>query len=106
MYDILDPLVLPRKLGTISTAPALVAREASRALKAFGVPTTVFLDRNGDVYAQPAVYAHDHPVDEIVGIYSSGIDTSDIAEDLGITLGARLAAIGMLENWGEAPRAA
>ena len=105
MHDIIDELVSPRKLGEISAEPQRLAEEAFKAVKEYRVPTTVFIDPDGNVYAQPTVYAADHAMDEIVGIYSPGIRVRDIADDLRASAAPRLAAIGILVHWPDARRA-
>jgi hypothetical protein len=102
MYDILDAKLPARRLGTISGLPYRLAKEALKALKEFGVPTLVFTDVHGVVYAQPAANATEHPVDEIVGIYGGTINADDIADDIRASVGPRLAAIGILVNWQDA----
>jgi hypothetical protein len=102
MHDILDSRVSPTWLGMITEHPACLAEKARKALRRFAVPTTLFLDRAGAVYAQPAAYANNHPVDEIIGIYGASICAEDLADDLRATATARLAAIGILENWPDA----
>lgn len=106
MHDMLDSLFSPAKLGMISSEPNRLAREALKAIRKFAVPTTVFVDHGGTVLAQPTAYAADHPVDEIVGIYSTDIDAEDIADDLRACVAPRLAAIGILVHWQDACRAA
>jgi hypothetical protein len=105
MHDIIDELVSPQKLGKISAEPCRLADEAFKAVKTYRVPTTVFVDPDGTVYAQPTVYAADHAMDEIVGIYAPGIGIDDIADDLRASVAPRLAAIGILEHWADACRA-
>lgn len=102
----IDELVSPRMLGKISAEPYRLAGEAFAAVKNFRVPTTVFVDPDGTVYAQPTVYAADHTMDEIVGIYSPGIGIHDIADDLRASMAPRLAAIGILVHWPDACHAA
>ena len=106
MHDIIDELVSPQKLGKISAEPYRLAEEAFKAVKAYRVPTTVFVDPDGTVYAQPTVYAADHAMDEIVGIYSPGIAIHDIADDVRASVAPRLAAIGILVPWPDSRHAA
>ena len=106
MYDMFDSLISPRELGRMFAEPEHLAEEAAKAVAAFRVPTTVFIDPEGNVFAQPAAYAADHAMDEIVGIYSPGIGMDDIADDLRASVAPRLAAIGILVNWQDACRPA
>lgn len=106
MHDILDAMISPRKLGMIAGEPHRLAMEAMKALKSYGVPTTVFVDPDGSVFAQPTAYAADHTMDEIVGIYGPGITVGDIADDLRASVAPRLAAIGILMHWPDACRMA
>jgi hypothetical protein len=99
MQDIVDPQISPRTLGRIYAEPDRLAGEALKALKAFAVPTTVFLDEDGIVLALPAAYATDRAMDDIVGTYAPGISLDDIADDLRASAGPRLAAIGILMPW-------
>jgi hypothetical protein len=99
MHDIVDSLISPRILGRIDVEPDRVANEALKALKAFNAPTIVFVDPDGGVFAQPAAYATDHPIADIVGTYAPGISMGDIADDLRISAGPRLAAMGILMPW-------
>ncbi len=102
MHDMIDSLFSPAKLGMISAEPRRLAKDARKAIRNFGVPTTVFIDRQGNVIAQPTAYAADHPVDEIVGIYGEYIDVEDIADDLRACVAPRLASIGILVHWQDA----
>ncbi|HEU4663786.1 MAG TPA: hypothetical protein VFS55_07130 [Dokdonella sp.] len=102
MYDMFDSLISPRNLGRIFAEPARLAEEAVEAVTTFRVPTTVFIDPEGTVFAQPTAYAADHVMDEIVGIYAPGIRLDDIADDLRASVAPRLAAIGILVNWQDA----
>ena len=106
MHDMFDSLFSPATLGSTSTEPARLAKAARKAIRNFGVPTTVFIDCHNAVIAQPTAYAGDHDVDEIVGIYGPDIEAEDIADDLRAGIAPRLAAIGILVHWQDACRAA
>ena len=99
MYDIVDSLISPRTLGRIHAEPDRLANEVLKALKAFNVPTIVFIDPDGVVLAQPAAYVTDHAIDDIIGTYAPGISIDDIADDLRASAGPRFAAIGILMPW-------
>lgn len=98
MHDILDPLISPIRLGSISADPRSLAHKACRAIQIYQTHTTLFVDPRNNVYAQPAAYASGHPVDEVIGIYGRTAQVHDLAEDFRATAAARLKAIGMLEN--------
>ena len=51
MHDMIDSLFSPAKLGMISAEPRRLAKDARKAIRNFGVPTTVFIDRQGNVRA-------------------------------------------------------
>lgn len=99
MHDMVDSLISPRTLGRIHAEPDRLANQALKALKAFNVPTTLFIDPDGVVLAQPAACATDHVMDDIIGTYAPGISIDDIADDLRASAGPRLAAIGILMPW-------
>lgn len=105
MHDIVDPAITPRTLGRIFTDPQRLATEALKALQAFDVPTTVFIDPDGVVLAMPAAYATDHAIADTVGTYTRGIPIDDLADDLRMCAGPRLAEIGILMPWQDAERA-
>lgn len=96
MQDILDSTVLSQKLGMISMDPRQLAKQAKDSAKGFGVPTIVFVDAQGQVFAHPAAYAVDRAVDEIVGTYTHTVANADLVDDLLAVLGPRLGAIGIL----------
>lgn len=96
MFDILDTDVSPCKLGMVSTEPRRLAREAVGVVKELGVPTTVFIDSTGAVLAQPAAYATDHSIDDVVGIYTPSMDVDGLTEDLRDAVTPRLASMGIL----------
>lgn len=98
MQDILDPRISPRKLGALSTEAVRLAREARMALGRFGVPTAVFFDGTGDLYAHPAAYSSVVAATEMVGVYSPGVGEAQIAEDIRVAAAARLAAIGIIDT--------
>lgn len=98
MHDILDSLISPIRLGSITTDPRNLAQKACRAIQGFRTHATLFVDPANNVYAQPAAYANGHPVDEIIGIYGTSVQARDLAEDFRATAAARLKAIGMLES--------
>lgn len=107
MFDILDSTTSARELGSISGQPNRLAQEALRALKAFdGVPTMVYVDDHGKVFALPSAYAPDQPIAEIIGTYAGNVPFEDVADDIRASVGPRLAAIGILANWQDATAAA
>ena len=103
MFDILDSTTAAREIGSISAQPNHLAQEALRAFKSFGgVPTMVFVDERGTVFALPSAYAPDQPIAEIIGTYAGNVLLDDIADDIRASVAPRLAAIGILVNWQEA----
>jgi hypothetical protein len=76
--------------------------KAYSTIRKFRVLTTLFVDPDRAVYAQPAAYASAHPVDEVIGIYGLTVCAEDLADDLRATAGAKMAALGILENWPDA----
>jgi hypothetical protein len=95
MQDILDPRISPRKLGALSTEAVRLAREARMALGRYGVPTAIFFDGTGDLFAHPAAYASGVAATELVGVYSPGVGEAEIAQAIRVAAAARRAAIGI-----------
>lgn len=106
MHDIVDHRITPRALGRIFADPHRLATEALKALQVFDVPTTVFIDPDGVVLALPAAYATDQVIADTVGTYTPGIPIDDLADDLRMSAGPRLAEIGILMPWPDAERMA
>lgn len=98
MQDILDSLVSPTALGMISTDPRQLANEAKQVMKQSGLPIMVFIDPAGGVLAQPAAYATEHPIAEIVGTYTPSVESRDLVDDLHLAVAPRLKAIGIIAH--------
>ena len=93
--DITDKGTL-KKIGMISSNPEELAVLVSRDLEMQRDTVTVFVANGGNVYTQPSALGPLIAPEEIIGVYSASVDTSDIADDLRSTFVPRLAAIGIL----------
>jgi hypothetical protein len=95
MQDMLDSSYFPPVLGVISDEPYVLAGRVLEAVTATGLPTLVFVDDRGKVYAHASPYGLSFPMDDVVGTYVPGALLDDVAADVRACVGPRLAAIGI-----------
>jgi len=95
MQDMLDSSYFPPVLGVITDEPYVLAGRALDAVTATGLPTLVFVDERGNVYANATSYALLFPMADVVGTYVPGALLDDVAADIRACVAPRLAAIGI-----------